>query len=268
MEVQTPGNNQDHKMSFRPFAFGFSTRRSSPLDPFFLDPSYSDHSFPRSGFGDDSAFSAVADARVDWKETREARVFKADLPGRHKRGVKVEVGGSSVHISGERNCKREKKTDTQHHVELEKASVVADARFFNAGIPGRHKRGVKVEVGGSSVQISGERNCKREKKIETRHLVEREKTTETWHRVEREKITETWHRVESEKKTDTRPRVAREKKADSGGEVLRRFRLPANVKADQVEVAMQNRMLTVTVPKEVVKQPAKKASGKSINISG
>lgn len=45
---------------------------------------------------------------------------------------------------------------------------------------------------------------------------------------------------------------------------LRRFRLPANAKADQVKAAMENGVLTVTVPKEWVKKP----SVKSIEISG
>lgn len=161
-------------MSITPFGFG--PWQSSLFDPFSLDPfdafeffSDSRLSFPRFGFGDDSAFAAVADARVDWKETPEAHVFKADLPGLHKEDVKVEVeDGSVLQISGERNREREEKTDT-------------------------------------------------------------------WHRVER-----------------------------SSGKFLRRFRLPANAKADQVKAAMENGVLTVTVPKEGVK----KASVKSIEISG
>ncbi|XP_074574339.1 17.3 kDa class I heat shock protein-like [Curcuma longa] len=206
-------------------SFGSGSRRSRPLDPLYPDPSYSDLSY-----------AVVEDARVDWKETCAARVSKADLPGRRKRGANVEVEASAVQISGQRTCKREKKTDTRLNVE-------------------------------------------REKTTETWHRVEREKTTETWHRVEREKKTETWHSLELEKNTDTRHHVAREKKTDTrhhaargkktdSGEVLRRFRLPANVKADQVKVAMKDRMLTVTVPKEVAKKPVKKPSGKSIKISG
>ncbi|KAL0387613.1 UNVERIFIED_CONTAM: class I heat shock protein [Sesamum radiatum] len=47
-------------------------------------------------------------------------------------------------------------------------------------------------------------------------------------------------------------------------QVLRRFRLPENAKLDQVKAAMENGVLTVTVPKEEVK----KAEVKAIDISG
>lgn len=39
----------------------------------------------------DSEVSAFVNARVDWKETPESHVFKADLPGLKKEEVKVEV---------------------------------------------------------------------------------------------------------------------------------------------------------------------------------
>lgn len=42
------------------------------------------------------------------------------------------------------------------------------------------------------------------------------------------------------------------------------FRLPKNVKMDQVKATTEDGMLTVTVPKEVVKKPVVKA----IEISG
>ncbi|KAK2637451.1 hypothetical protein Ddye_032243 [Dipteronia dyeriana] len=49
--------------------------------------------------------SAIANTRIDWKETPEAHVFKADLPGLKKEEVKVEVeeDGRVLQISGERN---------------------------------------------------------------------------------------------------------------------------------------------------------------------
>ncbi|KAK1355229.1 Small heat shock protein HSP [Heracleum sosnowskyi] len=113
--------------------------------------------------------SSFANAVIDWKETPEAHVFKADVPGLKKEEVKVEVEDDRV------------------------------------------------------LQISGERNREQEKK------------GGTWHRVER-----------------------------SSGKFMRRFRLPENAKVDQVKAAMENGVLTVTVPKEDVKKP----DVKSIQISG
>ncbi|CAN1167441.1 18.5 kDa class I heat shock protein, partial [Linum perenne] len=55
-----------------------------------------------SPFSRDSA-AGLVNARIDWKETPEAHVFKADLPGLTKEQVKVEVEDDRVlQISGER----------------------------------------------------------------------------------------------------------------------------------------------------------------------
>ena len=64
---------------------------------------------------------------------------------------------------------------------------------------------------------------------------------------EKEEKNDKWHRVER-----------------SSGKFLRRFRLPENAKVDEVKAAMENGVLTVTVPKEQVKMPDVKA----IDISG
>ncbi|XVF46625.1 hypothetical protein PTKIN_Ptkin03bG0043000 [Pterospermum kingtungense] len=147
-------------MSLIPSFFG--NRRGNSFDPFSVDvwdplknlPSLSQEN------------SAFINTRVDWKETPEAHVFKADLK---KEEVKVEIEDDRV------------------------------------------------------LQISGERN------------VEKEDKNDTWHRVER-----------------------------SSGKFSRRFRLPENVKMDQVKASMENGVLTVTVPKVEVKKP----DVKSIQISG
>ncbi|KAM0948351.1 putative small heat shock protein HSP20 [Dioscorea sansibarensis] len=152
-------------------------RRGSVFDPFSLDvwdpfgsfPNFFNDalSVPRSDFVSDT--TAFANTRIDWKETPEAHVFKADLPGLKKEEVKVEVEeGRVLQISGERSKEQDEKNDK-------------------------------------------------------------------WHRVER-----------------------------SSGKFLRRFRLPDNAKVDQVKAAMENGVLTVTVPKEEVKKP----ETKSIEISG
>ncbi|KAH7668000.1 HSP20 family protein [Dioscorea alata] len=152
-------------------------RGSSVFDPFSLDvwdpfgsfPNFFNDSLsvPRSNFFSDTA--AFANTRIDWKETPDAHVFKADLPGLKKEEVKVEVEeGRILQISGERSKEQEEKNDK-------------------------------------------------------------------WHRVER-----------------------------SSGKFLRRFRMPENAKVDQVKAAMENGVLTVTVPKEEVQKP----ETKSIEISG
>ncbi|KAL8516308.1 hypothetical protein ACS0TY_014824 [Phlomoides rotata] len=156
-------------MSLIPSFFG--NRRSNVFDPFSLDIWDPSEGFPFSSNFPSSAqeTTAVANARIDWKETPEAHLFKVDLPGLKKEEVKVEVeGGSVLQISGERRKEQEEKNDK-------------------------------------------------------------------WHRVER-----------------------------SSGKFLRRFRLPENAKLDEVKAAMENGVLTVTVPKEEVKKPEVKA----IDISG
>ncbi|XAR60570.1 hypothetical protein NMG60_11033997 [Bertholletia excelsa] len=107
-------------MSLIPSFFG--SRQSNVFDPFSLDVWD-----PFDGFFN-SALSSVpssaretsqfANMRIDWKETPEAHVFKADLPGLKKEEVKVEVEeGRILQISGERNKEQEEKTDTWHRVE-------------------------------------------------------------------------------------------------------------------------------------------------------
>lgn len=65
-----------------------------------------------------SGTEALVNARVDWKETPEAHVFRADVPGLKKEEVKVEVeDGRVLQISGERSVEKEDKKDTWHRVE-------------------------------------------------------------------------------------------------------------------------------------------------------
>ncbi|XP_031115018.1 17.3 kDa class I heat shock protein-like [Ipomoea triloba] len=108
-------------MSLIPSFFG--GRRSNVFDPFSLeiwDPFYD---FPFSNAAVSSPevsgeAARFASARIDWKETPEAHVFTADLPGLKKEEVKVEVeGGRVLQISGERSREQEEKTDTWHRME-------------------------------------------------------------------------------------------------------------------------------------------------------
>ena len=101
-------------MSMIPSFFG--TRRGSIFDPLSADiwDPFRDFQFPQLS----QENSAIVNARVDWKETQEAHVFKADLPGLRKEEVKVEIEDDRVlQISGKRNVEKEEKNDTWHRVE-------------------------------------------------------------------------------------------------------------------------------------------------------
>ncbi|KAJ0849635.1 putative small heat shock protein HSP20 [Helianthus annuus] len=54
---------------------------------------------------------------------------------------------------------------------------------------------------------------------------------------------------ENEEKEDKWHRVER-----SSGKFVRRFRLPENVKVDEVKASMENGVLTVTMPKQEMKK--------------
>ncbi|GMH04232.1 hypothetical protein Nepgr_006071 [Nepenthes gracilis] len=104
-------------MSLIPSIFG--GRRSSVFDPFSFDlwdPFTGNRSV--SGPSISSETAAFVNTRIDWKETPEAHIFKADLPGIRKEEVKVEVEeGRVLQISGERNREQEEKSDKWHRVE-------------------------------------------------------------------------------------------------------------------------------------------------------
>ncbi|KAH9766768.1 18.1 kDa class I heat shock protein [Citrus sinensis] len=98
-----------------------SGRRSNVFDPFSLDIWDPFEGFSSSVANIPSSAretSAFANTRIDWKETPEAHVFKADLPGLKKEEVKVEVeDGRVLQISGERSREQEEKNDKWHRVE-------------------------------------------------------------------------------------------------------------------------------------------------------
>ncbi|KAG4959882.1 hypothetical protein AAZX31_13G160500 [Glycine max] len=110
-------------MSLIPNFFG--GRRSNVFDPFSLDvwDPFKDFPFPNTlssaSFPEFSREnSAFVSTRVDWKETPEAHVFKADIPGLKKEEVKVQIEDDKVlQISGERNVEKEDRNNTWHRVE-------------------------------------------------------------------------------------------------------------------------------------------------------
>ena len=99
-------------MSLIPSLFG--GRRTNIFDPISLDIWD-----PFDGvFTSARETSTFVNTRIDWKETPEAHIFKADLPGLKKEEVKVEVEeGRILQISGERRKEQEDKNDKWHRIE-------------------------------------------------------------------------------------------------------------------------------------------------------
>ncbi|MGL7134655.1 Hsp26/alpha crystallin family protein [Salmonella sp. NW1098] len=101
----------------------FGGRRSNIFDPVSLDIWDPFDGFPFSNTlanvpSSVNETSSFANTRIDWKETPEAHIFNADLPGIKKEEVKVEVEeGRILQISGERSKEKEEKNDKWHRIE-------------------------------------------------------------------------------------------------------------------------------------------------------
>ncbi|RWW00791.1 hypothetical protein BHE74_00019104 [Ensete ventricosum] len=92
-------------MSLIPGGSRFGSRRSNAFNIFFLDLG-------------DRCDGIPFDTHIDWKETPEAHVFKADVPGLTTEDVKVEVeDGRILQISGEWDSEEAATTDFWHCVE-------------------------------------------------------------------------------------------------------------------------------------------------------
>ncbi|CAA0831128.1 17.6 kDa class I heat shock protein 3 [Striga hermonthica] len=144
-------------MSLIPSFFG--NRRSNVFDPFSLDVWDPLEGFPFS----DKETSAVANARIDWKETPEAHVFKVDVPGLKKEEVKVEVEDNSIlRISGERSKELEDKNDRWHRVERSSGKFLRRFRLPENAKLDQVKAG--MENGVLTVTVPKEEVKKRETK--------------------------------------------------------------------------------------------------------
>ncbi|ERN11986.1 hypothetical protein AMTRI_Chr08g160550 [Amborella trichopoda] len=114
-------------MSLIPAFFG---RRTNVLDPFSLDiwdpfPSFL---FPSNSLSAEA--STFANTRIDWKETENAHVFEADLPGLKKEEVKVEVEeGRVLKIGGERKKESEVQNDKWHRIERSRGEFLRRFRL-------------------------------------------------------------------------------------------------------------------------------------------
>ncbi|XVE59340.1 hypothetical protein DITRI_Ditri05aG0038300 [Diplodiscus trichospermus] len=99
----------------------FGNQRSSVFEPFYFDVWDPFKNSPFTSFSLTTRAPgtyAFVNTRIDWKETPEAHVFKAVLPGLKKEEVKVEIEDNRVlQISRERKVEEEDKNDTWHRVE-------------------------------------------------------------------------------------------------------------------------------------------------------
>lgn len=121
-------------MSIIPSFFG--KRSSTAFDPFSLEVWDPFQVFTDLAAGGPSGqfvkeASAVANTQIDWKETPEAHVFKADLPGLKKDEVKIELedGQRILQISGERSKEEEKKNDKWHRIERSRGKFLRRFRL-------------------------------------------------------------------------------------------------------------------------------------------
>ena len=77
---------------------------------------------------DASQLPEVADTPTDWRETLEAHIFKADLPGVKKEDVNVSiVDGRTLEISGQRirfDEGEQQRNDTWHQAERPQGNFV------------------------------------------------------------------------------------------------------------------------------------------------
>nr|ABK23980.1 unknown [Picea sitchensis] len=120
-------------MSIIPSFFGRSSRA---FDPFSLDVWEPFQAFTDLAAGGPSEqfvkeASAVANTQIDWKETSEAHIFKADLPGLKKEDVKIELeeGQRILQISGERSKEEEHKNDKWHRIERSRGKFLRRFRL-------------------------------------------------------------------------------------------------------------------------------------------
>ncbi|KAG0615932.1 hypothetical protein M758_5G077200 [Ceratodon purpureus] len=105
----------------------------SVFDPFSWDPFENfgalwNNSEAGKSFAND--MRAVACTKVDWKETADSHVFKADLPGLTKEEVKVTVeDGNTLQITGERMKEGVDKNDKWHRVERSQSKFLRRFRL-------------------------------------------------------------------------------------------------------------------------------------------
>lgn len=83
---------------------------------------------------------------VDFEETQDAFLVRAELPGLKKEDVKVSLFGDRLHIRGERNRENEEKGKTFHRVERSygrfERVLSVPAEIDSAGVKATYEDGI------------------------------------------------------------------------------------------------------------------------------
>jgi HSP20 family protein len=66
---------------------------------------------------EEEGFRGTWSPEIDIKETADAIVIQADLPGMKKDEIKLQIRDNTLQISGEKKMQEEKKGETYHRVE-------------------------------------------------------------------------------------------------------------------------------------------------------
>ncbi|KAL3680381.1 hypothetical protein R1sor_023337 [Riccia sorocarpa] len=136
---------------------------SSIFDPFeSLSRSLFDQAFPSF----DKDVSSVANTRVDWVETQDSHVFKADLPGMKKDEIKIQVSDDGVlSISGERTKEKVDKRDSYRREERSFGKFYRQFRLPSNTKP--NDISAKVENGVLTVTVPKTEESKKKSQIRT-----------------------------------------------------------------------------------------------------
>lgn len=153
-------------MSIIPSLFGRKSGKTNALEPVSLDVW---DPFDGLSFTVAAPFSAFNSTRMDWKETPNAHVFIAEVPGLKKEEVKIEVEEEKIlKISGQRTKESEEKNEKWHRVERSSDKFLrtirlppnvkteaVKANLENGILTVTVPKGQEKALGGKLIQIQG-----------------------------------------------------------------------------------------------------------------
>lgn len=225
------------------------------------------HAFAAAG--GPSPSSAVANTHIEWKETSEELVFKADLTGLQENEVNINLKeeGTILEISGEH--KHENENDTYHSIELSLGNThiewkeTPEELVFKADLPGLQEDEVNInEKEEGILEISGEHKQKNDKPHSTEislantHIEWKETPEELVFKADLPGLqkNEVNIKMKEEGILEISGKHKREGDKCHGIELslekfFRRFPLPGPVKEEEIKKEWVDGVLIVTVPK-------------------